>query len=252
MSPLDADLSDFYERSYRAEPDSERYGRWRQVGALNKADHIVRLARVIGFEGGDVAEVGCGDGAILDDLGARGFGHSRVGYEISSAAAALAAERAGVTRVHLFDGRHVPVPDGAYDLVFASHVLEHVSSPGDLVRELARIGHAVIVECPLEANLSARRPGARAASKAAGHIQRFSRDQLRSLVREAGLEIRAELSDPLPLAVHMFGRDSASARLIGYAKWATRSVIGHIPIAGERLITLHYALAATHAGRSRR
>lgn len=209
----------------------------------------MQLARTIGLEAPEaVAEIGCGDGAVLDNLAARAFGSTRIGYEISAAATALAAERTGVTEARFFDGRRVPVPEGTYDLVFASHVLEHVPTPADLVHEMARIGRVVIVEVPLEANLSARRPTARAASKAAGHLHRFSRRQVWGLVREAGLEVRAELSDPLPLAVHMFERVSTPARLKGFAKWVTRSAIAHIPAGGERLITLHYALAATPAG----
>jgi SAM-dependent methyltransferase len=239
---------DFYEESYRSATDGEKYRRWRQLGAITKADHVVHLARAIGHEApAVVVELGCGDGAVLDDLGARAFGDARIGYEISSTATALAAERAGVTQAHLYDGRRVPVADGAYDLVFASHVLEHVHSPADLLQEMARIGRAVIIEVPLEANLSAQRPRGRAASKAAGHIHRFSRRQVRRLVTEAGLEIRAELSDSLPLAIYMFDCHSTTTRLRGYAKWATRSAIARLPVGGERLITFHYALAATPA-----
>jgi SAM-dependent methyltransferase len=204
------------------------------------------LARSLGAQApASVAEIGCGDGAVLDELGARGFGRTRVGWEISAAAAALARDRPGVTEAHVFDGRRVPVPDGAYELVFASHVLEHVPSPGDLVAELARIGWAVIVEVPLERNLSARRPSARAASKAAGHVRAFTRRDVKALVRGAGLQVRDELSDPLPLAFHMFERESLAARAKAHVKWAARSVIGRLPVAGPRLITVHYALAAT-------
>jgi SAM-dependent methyltransferase len=245
---LETDPRDFYERSYSSNRDSEWFGRWRQLGAITKADHVVQLARKIGLDAPEeIAEIGCGDGSVLDHLAARDFGRTRVGYEISASAQALAAERSGVTQAQLFDGRRVPAPDAAYDLVFASHVLEHVSSPGDLVQEMARIGRVVIVECPLEANVSARRPAARARSEASGHIQRFSRRQLQGLVRDAGLEVRAELRDSLPLAVHVFDRVSPAARAKGYAKWAARLAIARIPAVGERLITLHYALAATRA-----
>ncbi len=248
---METDLRDFYERSYSGGSDSDRFGRWRQLGAINKAEHVVRLAREVGLESPEtIAEIGCGDGAVLDQLAAQDFGRRRVGYEISATAQALAAERSGVTEVHLFDGKRVSAPDAAYDLVFASHVLEHVTSPGDLVHEMARIGRLVIVECPLEANLSARRPAARSLSRGAGHIQRFSRRHLRDLVREAGLEVRAELRDSLPLAVHMFDRVSPAARAKGYAKWATRLAIAQVPAVGERLITLHYALAATKPDRA--
>jgi SAM-dependent methyltransferase len=147
----------------------------------------------------------------------------------------------------VFDGRSVPVPDDTYDLVIASHVLEHAASPEQLVQEIARVGRSVIIEVPLEANLSAHRPRARAASRSAGHLHRFSRRDVRRLVTAADLTIRAELRDPLPLAVHLFDRTSRAASLTGYGKWAIRSAIARIPVAGERLITLHYALAATPA-----
>jgi SAM-dependent methyltransferase len=248
VTRAEPNLTDFYERSYRSDGNSQKHGRWRQLGAGTKADHVVRLARAIGLEAPTViAEIGCGDGAVLDELRARGFADARVGYEISPAATTLAAQRAGVTEAHLFDGRRVPVRDGAYDLVVGSHVLEHVPHPADLLQEMARIGRAVIVEVPLEANLSARRRGARAASEAAGHLHRFSRRQVRHLVEEAGLEVRAELTDPLPLAIHMFDRESRAARLRGYLKWVTRSAIANLPATAERLITVHYALAATPA-----
>jgi hypothetical protein len=36
MSPVEADLKDFYEESYR-KVNGEKYGRWRQLGAVTKA-----------------------------------------------------------------------------------------------------------------------------------------------------------------------------------------------------------------------
>jgi SAM-dependent methyltransferase len=249
MRRTEAELREFYEESYRPRANGEKHGRWRHLGAITKADHVVYLARKIGLHApSSVAEVGCGDGAILDELASRGFGEVRVGYEISAAAAAAAADREGVTEAHVFDGYSVPVPDHSYDLVIASHVLEHVASPGALLQELARVGRCVIVEVPLEANLSARRPRARAASRAAGHLHRFSRRDIRRLVGGAGLEIHADLDDPLPLAVHLFDATSLADRLRAYVKWAVRATVARVPAVGERLITLHYALVAMPAG----
>jgi SAM-dependent methyltransferase len=247
MGYAEADLEEFYEASY-SQPNGEKYGRWRQIGAGAKADHVERLARSVGLNApAVVAEIGCGDGAVLDALWSRGFGKARIGYEISTAAAALAADRPGVDEVHVFDGRSLPVADGMYDVVVCSHVLEHAHSPAALLREMARVGRWIIVEVPLEANLSARRPGARAASRAAGHLHRFSRRDVRGLVAGAGMRIEAELCDPLPLAVHLFDRTSRGSKVRGYAKWAIRTAVARIPTVGERLITLHYALAARSA-----
>lgn len=245
MPPAAEDLRSFYEDAYRTGLDGEKYGRWRDLNAVTKADHVVEVAHAAGLNVSSVADVGCGDGALLDHLSKRGFGETHVGYEISSSAVTLAAGRAGVTEAHLFDGSSIPVPDGTYDLAIASHVIEHVAAPGTLVREMARIALSVFIEVPLEANVSAARASARALSREAGHLHRYSRRDVHRLVDDAGLEIRAELRDTLPLAVHQFGRTTLPARLGAYAKWAARAAVARIPLAAERLITLHYALAAT-------
>ena len=239
-------LQDFYEDCYVPGVDGEKYGRWRELGAVGKADHVVALAHEVGLSAGaTVAEVGCGDGAVLSELGRRGFGSRRVGFEISTSALRLAEARAEVDEVHVFDGATLPVPDGVFDLVFATHVLEHVPAPERRVAELTRVGRALIVEVPLEANLSARRPAARAASQAAGHLHAFDRARVRRMVTDAGWQVRGELADPLPREVHLFDRTTQAARAKGYAKWALRAGLGVVPGVAERLYTVHYALVAT-------
>jgi SAM-dependent methyltransferase len=166
--------------------------------------------------------------------------------DISSSAVALAAGRPGITDAQQFDGARIPAPDRFYDVIIATHVLEHVPAPAPLVEELVRAARrAIVVEVPLEHNLSARRPAARAASDAAGHLHRFDRAQIREMVARTGWRIQAELLDPLPLAVHTFAADTVAQRAKGYAKWAVRSALATAPAIAERLITLHYALIAT-------
>jgi len=124
-------------------------------------------------------------------------------------------------------------------------VLEHVPSPGLLLREMMRVARAVVIEVPLERNLSARRPAARAASEAAGHIQHFDRTGVRELITDAGWQVRGEILDPLGLAVHLFDRASLVARATGAGKWAMRRAAAAIPPVGTRIFTLHYAVIAT-------
>jgi SAM-dependent methyltransferase len=248
-----ADLHDFYEQAYTTDPDAARHGRWRAMSAVAKADHIVELASAVDLRSPPVvAEIGCGDGSVLAELGRRRFGGRRVGFELSEAAVEMAAQRAEIAEATAFDGDHVPAPDGAYDLAFATHVLEHVPSPAALLREMMRVARVVIVEVPLERNVSARRPAARAASQAAGHLQRFDRGAVRRLVTDAGWQVRADVVDPLGLEVHLFDRDTAPAKAKGFAKWAIRRVLTLRPDVGTRLFTVHYALVATPgAGRAR-
>jgi SAM-dependent methyltransferase len=242
------ELQDFYEDCYTPGVDGEHYRRWRELGAEGKADHVVDLFAGAGLPApATVAEVGCGDGAVLAQLARRGVGDTHVGYEISASGVALAADRPEIDAAHVFDGAHLPVPDGAYDLVFATHVLEHVPDPAPLAAELLRVGRAVVIEVPLEANASARRPAARAASEGVGHLHRFDRRAVRALVTGAGGRVRGELADPLPRAVHVFGAETAAARAKGTAKWAVRAGLAALPGVGERLFTLHYAVIATPA-----
>jgi SAM-dependent methyltransferase len=246
MGKLSEDaLQEFYEQCYTPGVDGEKYRRWRELGAEGKADHVQALYARAGLPAPvKVCEVGCGDGAVLGVLGRRGFGERRVGYEISASGVKLAAERAEVDEAAVFDGLHLAVQDDAYDLVFATHVLEHVPDPAPLTRELLRVGRAVILEVPLEANLSARRPAARAASEGVGHLHRFDRRAIRRLVTAEGWTVAAELVDPLPIAVHAFAAQTATARAKGYAKWALRAGAAAFPPLGERLVTLHFALLA--------
>jgi SAM-dependent methyltransferase len=245
--PLRAsDIPAFYRDAYAPSADAARYGRWRALSAIAKADHIVRLAAAIGMSSpGGVADIGCGDGGVLSELGRRGFGVRRVGFEIAAAAVGMAAGRSEIDEAAVFDGEHVPAADGAYDLAYASHVLEHVPSPGPLLREMMRVASAVAIEVPLERNLSARRPAARAVSEAAGHIQRFDRAAVRDLIADAGWHVRGEILDPLGLAVHLFDRSSFRSRVKGTGKWAVRRAAAAVPPLGTRILTLHYAVIAT-------
>ena len=244
-------LHEFYEQCYTPGADGEKYRRWRELGAEGKADHVTALVQRAGVGGiASVCEVGCGDGAVLGVLGRRGFGARRVGYEISSSGVDLAARRPEIDEAAVFDGERLPVADGAYDLVFATHVLEHVPDPAPLTRELLRVAsRAVVIEVPLENNLSARRPAARAASEGVGHLHRFDRRAIRALVQGAGGRVAAELVDPLPRAVHTFGAQTARARAKGDVKWALRAGAAAVPALGERLITLHFAVLALPSAR---
>lgn len=245
MSSDPADLRDFYERGYSHAPEIRDWLRkWREVGALTKADHVSRLAAVIPPPR-RVLEVGCGDGAVLAELCHRGIGAARTGIDISSAAIKLAADRTEVSDARVFDGARIDAADGHYDLAICTHVLEHVPSPGALIAEMTRVARAIIVEVPLERNLLARRRSARALSQNAGHLHRFDRATIRRLVASTGWEVQAELLDPLPLRVHTFMPDNGRALAKGYAKWAARSTLALAPPIGERVMTLHFAVLAT-------
>jgi SAM-dependent methyltransferase len=232
------DLAGFYDSAYAR--GGERHARWRELGARGKADHVEALMP----RASRVVEVGCGDGALLAELSRRGYGESLTGFDISDAAIELARTRSipRVERLDTFDGRTLPAPDRSFDLGLLSHVLEHVPDPAPLLRETARVARTVIVEVPLERNLSGRRAASRERSSEAGHLDALDRDAVRDLVEEAGLRVQRDLLDPLPREVHTFFADSTPARARGLAKAALRRGVFRLSeSAAERAFTLHYA-----------
>ena len=242
-------LRRFYEESYSSDPASAAlYGRWRALGAIGKADHVLALAERAGIAPRSTLDVGCGDGALLCELRRRGFGGRLSGVEITDAAVALARERAEIDAVARFDGASLPEGDGAHELGILSHVLEHVPDPSALLAEVARVCGTVIVEVPLEANLSARRSAKREHAAEVGHLQRLDRAGARGIVERAGLEIACELEDALPRSVLSFFASSPASRAAASAKWGLRSSLHRLaPATARRLFTVHYACLCRRA-----
>jgi SAM-dependent methyltransferase len=241
--PDPAELVRFYDDAYSAEPAlSALYARWRALGAIGKVDHVIALCRAGGVLPRSTLEVGCGDGALLSELHRRGFGGRLSGVEITAAAVQIARARREVDAVELYDGLHLADPDNAHDLGVVSHVLEHVPDPTALLAEVGRVCPAVVIEVPLEANFSARRPRKREHAAEVGHLQRLDRRAARSMIAGAGLSIACELDDPLPLEVHRFFASSLPARAAATAKWALRAGVHRAsPPLARRLFTVHYA-----------
>jgi SAM-dependent methyltransferase len=249
--PDPTQLVQFYDEVYTQQDpaQAELYARWRALGAVGKADHVIALCARAGLwvgqaSGGPMStlEIGCGDGALLCELHARGFGGRLAGVEITEAAVEIARVRGEIDSVELYDGSHLPAGDGAYDLGIVSHVLEHVPDPPALLAEAARVCRAVVIEVPLEANLSARRASKREHAEEVGHLQRLDRDAARTIVTRAGLRIAGELEDPLPRATQTFFARAPSARALASAKWALRAGLHRLaPGLARRLFTVHYA-----------
>jgi SAM-dependent methyltransferase len=243
-----AELVEFYDESYtQSDPtQAERYARWRALGAVGKANHVLALCARAGLRAGghpiNTLEIGCGDGALLCELSARGFGGRLAGVEITEAAVAIARDRPEIESVELYDGSRLPAGDGAYELGIVSYVLEHVPDPPALLAEAARVCGAVVMEVPLEANLSAQRAGKREHATEVGHLQRLDRTGAREIVAHAGLRIACELEDPLPLSVHLFFATTWFARARATAKWMLRAGLHRLaPGLARHIFTIHYA-----------
>src|SRR5262249_44453657 len=85
------------------------------------------------FAGKDLLEIGSGTGVQLKILSQAC--KSAAGIEISGSEYA----RHRVTDVREYDGRRIPFPDRSFDIVFSSHVLEHIKNEAEIHCEMRRV-----------------------------------------------------------------------------------------------------------------
>jgi SAM-dependent methyltransferase len=83
-----------------------------------------------------IVDIGCGNGSILRDLKDRGYGHLH-GLEISEYA--ITRLRAEGIEMHPGVLPSIPLPDGMFDAVIASQVLEHIIRRRRFLQEIRRI-----------------------------------------------------------------------------------------------------------------
>ena len=115
-----------------------RSHRWRT--AENSAGYL--LPRL--HEGSRILDVGCGPGTITLDFARLAGAGSVIGIDRSEAViheARAAAERAGVVNVGFAVGDVYSLDDpaGAFDVVHAHQVLQHLSDPVAALREMGRV-----------------------------------------------------------------------------------------------------------------
>ena len=226
---VDGNLAGLYD-SYYGDAETQR---WRAIGARDKADHIVELCRDLGAV--DVLEVGCGDGAVLRELSRRGFGKRLHGLEISSSGTA-AVKQSNIERlvsIDTFDGYHIPFADQSIDLVYATHVLEHVEHERLFLRELTRVGRHVLIEVPFEDTLKV----AKAVNNDIGHINFYNSATFRTLLAEQ-LEVKTFQIFDHSVEVIAFNRSRLSGRIRKILRSASLRLA---PSAAERVFVYHAA-----------
>lgn len=189
---------------------------WRRLGALDKADTIVRLARDRPHE--SVLDIGAGEGAVLERLAALGFGSKLHAVEISESGAQVIRDRGipNLVECRLFDGYTLPYDDGAFDLAILSHVLEHAEYPRRLLYEAGRVAASVCVLVPLEDFLFMPRDYT---PDTVGHINFYSPKTIRRLVQSCGFEVTDQVVETPSRAVHRY-----SAGRLGTLKWLVKTI----------------------------
>lgn len=135
--------------------------------------------------GATILDVGTSTGANLRLL--RNLGYARVtGLDVSPDAIRF-CESKGLGPVHQGDVCAIPFPDGHFDLVLATDVIEHVEDEPRALAEIRRVlapGGRVLLTVPAFQSLWGLQ------DEVALHQRRYRRGPLVDLVRRAGLQPR--------------------------------------------------------------
>ncbi len=99
--------------------------------------HIVRLSQATDYT--NILEIGCGEGFILNQ-----FPKGQLyGIDVSNKAIELAKNRTKsntrVKEVSVQNGERTSYPNGMFDVVVCSEVLEHVPHPQKVIQEMMRV-----------------------------------------------------------------------------------------------------------------
>jgi 2-polyprenyl-3-methyl-5-hydroxy-6-metoxy-1,4-benzoquinol methylase len=136
-----------------------------------------------------VLDIGCATGALLEKLRDRGW--QPKGVEICTPSAEYARQRRGldVSELPLEENRF---PVGTFDLILASHLIEHLNDPASFVRETRRIlapGGRLILTTPNINGFQARIFRGRWRSAIFDHLYLFSVKTLSALLEQTGFAI---------------------------------------------------------------
>jgi 2-polyprenyl-6-hydroxyphenyl methylase / 3-demethylubiquinone-9 3-methyltransferase len=118
------------------------YTAWDDPVALLRAESRAKLPWVasrIPLPGAALLDIGCGAGFLSNPLSELGFRVTGLDLSADSLLVAARHDRSGQVRYLQGDAHHLPFPDSSFQAVLAMDFLEHVESPGEVIREVARV-----------------------------------------------------------------------------------------------------------------
>jgi SAM-dependent methyltransferase len=163
---------------------------WHVEDAPWKAGQVLRMIERHGLKLRSVAEVGCGTGAILQELQASGrIDCEFSGYEISPQAFSLCAPRAN-RRLRFVLGDICDEPRSNPDLILLMDVVEHVEDYLGFLRKLNGRSRFTILHVPLDLSIqSLLRSVPVKVRKSAGHLHYFTKELICSALEETGYRV---------------------------------------------------------------
>lgn len=138
--------------------------------------HLPRTARIL--------DIGCGTGAMLDDLDDYG---EVIGADFSPEALKFCRERGGKRyRLTRADVRRMPFQSNSFDVVTAMDIIEHIDNDKAALREIARVlkpGGVLLATVPAFQSLWADH------DVALHHFRRYTSHGFRDVAQRSGLTL---------------------------------------------------------------
>lgn len=201
-----------YEAGYEVALRDEAFVSWREAGARQKAENVLKVCR--GIRPTSAIEIGCGTGAILRRLQERHFAERLACVDLALSAVQFAKNscRDSVLCACVASAMALPFRDSVFDVAILSHVIEHLRKPAQALAEASRIARYVVVEIPTEfvlSNIIRRKVLGKpyASIESAGHVQFWSTGSIREfLKRGCSLEILESNVDLISKEAECFGK----------------------------------------------
>ncbi|HET9477381.1 MAG TPA: class I SAM-dependent methyltransferase [Dehalococcoidia bacterium] len=184
-------------------------------------------------------EIGCGSGALLEDLSADNVVY---GMDIADEALAICRER-GLDCVSKGDVTALPYADAAFDTVIAIDVLEHIDDDAAAVREIYRVckpAGLLIVTVPAFQMLWSRRDVDH------HHKRRYRVREIRRRLKDGGFKVIKATYVNLPIFFPLFfmvkagqlspGDASSVAKDFGIVPAPANAVLSRLMEAEARLL----------------
>ncbi len=139
-----ADFSDYDSRSYATVDPRTGYAAWADAYDEDVVDEmdialLDRLERIDWGDAGRVADLGCGTGRTAAWLRRAGVEGAIDGVDVTPEMLDRARDRGAHDTLREADVRDTGLASGAYDLVIASLVDEHLANPAPLHSEAGRL-----------------------------------------------------------------------------------------------------------------
>jgi ubiquinone/menaquinone biosynthesis C-methylase UbiE len=169
----------------------DRMTEWRELGGKYKAANILNVCK--GYRFSKVLDCGAGEGSVLNALNRSSAFSDLYAIEISDSAIAQINKRElkKLKEVKKFNGYEIPYSDKEFDMVYCSHVIEHVEHPRILLREIQRVSEFQVFEIPLDYSIEVDEKVDHFLSY--GHISVYTPSLFKFLLKSEGYEIVAEV-----------------------------------------------------------